>query len=92
MTHRFHPLFGGEFEFVKRCKTWAMDRVFIFDGDGELMSLPAEWTNLSGEDPFVVVAAGRSLFRTQDLLVLTGLVQTLARQPCDLGVVEEITP
>jgi hypothetical protein len=64
-----------------------MDRVFIFDGGGELMSLPAEWTSLSGEDPFVW-----SPFRTQDLLVLTGLVQTLSRQPCDPGVAEEITP
>jgi very-short-patch-repair endonuclease len=26
VTHRFHPLFGGEFEFVKRCKTWAVLR------------------------------------------------------------------
>jgi hypothetical protein len=37
-----------------------MDRVFIFDGGGELMSLPAEWTSLSGEDPFVVVAVSYS--------------------------------
>jgi hypothetical protein len=75
VTHRFHPLFGGEFEFVKRHKSWACDRVFVFAGGGELVSLPVEWTDLAGEDPFVVVAAGRSPFRTQDLLELAGLVQ-----------------
>ena len=75
VTHRFHPLFGGEFEFVKRRRNWAADRVYVFDGDGELLSLPVEWTDLAAQDPFVVVAAGRSPFRTQDLLELAGLVQ-----------------
>ena len=31
VTHRFHPLSGRSFEFVKRCKTWQSDRVFFFD-------------------------------------------------------------
>jgi hypothetical protein len=53
--------------------------VYVFTGDGELLSLPVEWTDLAGEDPFVVVAAGRSLFRTQDLLDLAGLLQALSR-------------
>ncbi len=77
VTHRFHPLFGGEFEFVKRRRNWAADRVYVFDGDGELLSLPVEWTDLAAQDPFVVVAAGRSPFRTQDLLELAGLVHVL---------------
>ncbi|MFG2557139.1 DUF5372 family protein [Streptomyces sp. NPDC048581] len=25
MTHRFHPLFGRELEFVKRKRNWACD-------------------------------------------------------------------
>ena len=92
VTHRFHPLFGGEFEFVKRRKNWASDRVYVFTGDGELLSLPVEWTDLAGEDPFVVVAAGRSPFRTQDLLELTGLIQALTRPGRDAAGVERITP
>ena len=92
MTHRFHPLFGGEFEFVKCHKSWSSDRVYVFDGGGELLSLPMEWTDLSGEDPFVVVAAGRSPFRTGDLLELAGLVQTLDRRRRDAACVERITP
>jgi hypothetical protein len=80
VTHRFHPLFGGEFEFVKRHKNWASDRVYIFDDDGQLLGLPVEWTDLAGEDPFVVVAAGRSPFRTRDLLELADLIQTLGQR------------
>jgi Family of unknown function (DUF5372) len=78
VTHRFHPLSGRSFEFVKRCKTWQSDRVFFFDDSGELASLPAEWTDVVPADPFVVVSAGRSPFRTADLLVLAELVAQLA--------------
>ena len=77
VTHRFHPLFGRSFEFVKRCKAWQSDRVFFFDDGGELAHLPAEWTDLVPADPFVVVSAGRSPFRTADLLVLAELVDRL---------------
>ncbi len=77
VTHRFHPLSGRSFEFVKRCKTWQSDRVLFFDDTGELASLPAEWTDVVPADPFVVVSAGRSPFRTADLLVLAELVAQL---------------
>ncbi len=46
VTHRFHPLSGCSFEFVKR--------------------------------PFVVVSAGRSPFRTADLLVVAELAAQLS--------------
>ena len=68
---------GRSFEFVKRCKTWQSDRVFFFDDSGELANLPAEWTDVVPADPFVVVSAGRSPFRTADLLVLAELVARL---------------
>ena len=77
VTHRFHPLSGRSFEFVKRCKAWQSDRVFFFDDGGELASLPAEWTDVVPADPFVVVSAGRSPFRTADLLMLAELVAQL---------------
>jgi len=38
------------------------------------MALPASWTDLVPPDPFVAVAAGRSLFRADDLLELAQLV------------------
>ena len=99
MTHRFHPLSGCSFEFVKRCKSWQSDRVFFFffffffDDAGELASLPAEWTDVVAADPFVVVSAGRSPFRTADLLVVAGLAAQLsAGLGADDQGVQEILP
>jgi hypothetical protein len=77
VTHRFHPWFGREFEFVKRRKNWRDDRVYFFDDAGGLASLPAGWTDAVAEDPFVTVAAGRSPFRAADLLKLAELVAGL---------------
>jgi hypothetical protein len=78
VTHPFHPLAGGEFEFVKRRKNWQADRVYFYDGAGALVVLPAEWTDAVAADPFVVVAAGRSPFHVDGLLELSELVAGLA--------------
>ena len=78
VTHPFHPLAGQEFEFVKRRKNWQLDRVYYFDAAGALVTVPADWTDVVAPDPFVVVAAGRSPFRTEDLLALSELVASLA--------------
>ena len=37
--------------------------------------MPAGWTSVEAEDPFVVVAAGRSWFRASDLIELASLVR-----------------
>ncbi|MDN5768828.1 MAG: Y4bD/Y4pK family protein [Humibacillus sp.] len=86
MTHPFHPLSGQEFEFVKRRRNWRADRVYVLDAAGELVSLPAEWTDVVPEDPFVVVAAGRSPFHIAGLLELSELVAQMAtRRPAGGG-------
>jgi hypothetical protein len=77
VTHRFHPLVGREFVFAFRRKTWGEDRVFFLDEDGELQGVPAGWTDMAPVDPFVVVAAGRSPFRVEDLLALADLLDGL---------------
>jgi hypothetical protein len=77
ITHPFHPRCGEELEFaVHRCN-WGDDRVFYRDRDGHLASLPARWTNVVPEDGFVIVAAGRSRFRVDDLIDLVALVRRL---------------
>jgi hypothetical protein len=81
VTHRFHPLFGRELEFVKRRRNWDADRVYVYDDGGELVSLPVEWTDVVAEDPFVVIAAGRCPFRVEDLRELADLVERLRCQP-----------
>ena len=77
ITHPFHPLFGREIDFVDRQQRWGEDRVLYRDPDGYLLSLPARWTSVEAEDPFAVVAAGRSHFRAADLIDLTALLATL---------------
>ncbi len=79
MTHPFHPLAGREFELLARRHTWEQDRVFFFDRDGQMRSLPTGWTDVIGDDPFVVVADGRSAFRVEDLLALAALMEGQSR-------------
>jgi hypothetical protein len=64
-------------DFVERRQNWGEDRVFYRDQGGHLASLPARWTSVAQEDPFVVVAAGRSRFRVDDLVDLVALVLRL---------------
>ena len=78
ITHPFHPWAGQEFEFVKRRKNWRADRAYLVDAGGELVSLPAEWTDVVAPDTFVVLSAGRSPFHVADLLELAHLVEELA--------------
>lgn len=85
MTHPFHPLAGQEFDLVTRRNTWAQERVLVADENGLLVSFPAGWTDVVGEDPFVAVAAGRSALRVDDLLALARLIEDL-RSPSGSGV------
>jgi hypothetical protein len=80
VTHPFHPLAGQELEFVERRATWRRDRVYLYDRDGGLVSLPAAWTDVVPMDPFVVVADGRAAFHVAALLELVELVERGARR------------
>ena len=74
MTHPFHPWSGRTFEFVSVRHTWRQHRAFFLLEDGTLTSVPIEWTDMAEPDVFVALAAGRSLFRPEDLLALTELI------------------
>jgi Family of unknown function (DUF5372) len=64
-----------EFELVGYAHTWGEHRVFYrLPGDDQVRTLPATWTDVVEPDPFLVLAAGRSLFRVEDLLALAPLV------------------
>jgi len=75
VTHRFHPLFGREYDLLTYRHNWGEDRVYFHDETGALRSLPASWTSAAAADPFVVVAASRSHFRMVDLRELADLLQ-----------------
>jgi hypothetical protein len=77
VTHPFHPRHGQEIDFVRHQLQWGDDRVFYRDQHGHLASLPARWTSVVPEDPFVVMAAGRTPFRIDDLRELVALVARL---------------
>jgi len=77
ITHPFHPLFGQEIDFVVHRAQWGEERVFYRDRHGHRASLPARWTSLAPEDPFITAGAGRSWFRVHDLVDLAALLRGL---------------
>ncbi len=77
MTHPFHPWHGRRFELFTYRHNWGEHRVWFFDDDQCLRSLPAAWTDVAPPDPFVTVAAGRTPFRLEDLRRLAALLVAL---------------
>jgi hypothetical protein len=77
VTHPFHPLFGREFDLVSQRHAWGHVRVGVSDDQGRLTSLPAGWTSVGAEDPFLVIAAGRSPLHIATLPALAALVRRL---------------
>jgi hypothetical protein len=66
------------FELVAYKSAWGEDRVYFYYEEQQLIALPASWTDVVATDPSVSIAAGRALFRANDLLELVGLVRRLA--------------
>ena len=54
-------------------------RVFYLDEAGKQCSLPAGWTDVIPQDPFVCIAAGRSPFRVQELVELSRLILEISQ-------------
>ena len=52
------------------CRYGPEDRVCFHDEQGRICEIPLSWTNLAAKDPFVVLSAGKSWFRFEDLLEL----------------------
>ena len=75
VTHPFHPQCGREFDVVTFRQNWGDERVYIRGPDDQLISLPVAWTSMGTVSPFVVIAAGRSLFQFEDLLELSRLLE-----------------
>ena len=45
------------------------------DEKHRICEIPVSWTSLAVEDPFVILAAGKSWFRFEDLLQLARLIR-----------------
>ena len=72
-------MLGRQFELINYIQCWGEDRVFYLDGTEQIHCLPAPWTSVIADDPFVEVSAGRSHFRVADLLELVKLVRGVDR-------------
>ena len=92
VTHPFHPLAGRDFEFIEHRQNWGEDRVCMRDENGDLFSVPAGWTDAAAADPFVVIAAGRCPFTTDDLLAVADLVDRFRARRDSGRDVKTITP
>ena len=76
ITHPFHPLYGHTFPLLSQRFAWGEERVFFPDQEThEVRSLPLAWTNLALPDPFLVVAAGKTVLRFSDLEQLAQLLR-----------------
>ena len=60
---------------MERRKTWGENRVYYHDESGNLRRIATQWTSLAAADAFVMISAGRSSLRVEDLLQLVGLVE-----------------
>jgi hypothetical protein len=85
VTHPFHPWHGRQFEFVSRGHRWGEARVWFYDDEHRLRSLPVTWTDRAVPDPFVVLSAGRSLYRVEDLCRLAAVLRSLAAAGTEAG-------
>ena len=80
ITHPFHPLRGRTVRIYDRVSgsRRAIVRYFVDRPAGAILaSIPVSWTSLRRVDDFERVAAGRSLLRSDDLVELRELVDSL---------------
>ena len=77
VTHPFHPLFGHQFKLVTYRNNWAERHVYYKDSKERLRCMPAEWTDIGPQDPYIALSQGRSFFRIEDLLELGSIIQDL---------------
>jgi hypothetical protein len=71
---------------------WGEDRVSYLAPDGGVRSLPISWTDLAPIDAVVTLAAGRALFRLEDLLTLRALVRGASACTPEAPSDKQITP
>jgi hypothetical protein len=75
VVHPFHPLLGREFELLIHQRYAAEERVRFLDDEGLLREIPLSWTSAAPEDPWLVMARGRSWFRFEDLLEMVRITE-----------------
>jgi hypothetical protein len=77
ITHPFHPQYCKQYGLIGYRRSWGHECVDLHDEQDEVITVPIGWTDAAEPDPFVVVSAGRSNFRVQDLVRLVHLIEGL---------------
>ena len=77
ITHPFHPQYCRQYGLIGYRRSWGHECVDLHDEQDEVITVPIGWTDAAHPDPFVVVSAGRSNFRVQDLVRLVHLIEGL---------------
>ncbi|MFC1885781.1 DUF5372 family protein [Thermodesulfobacteriota bacterium] len=80
ITHPFHPQYNQEFEIYSIKKPHGESRVYFYNLQLRMVSVPINWTDIEPADPFVKISDGRALFRIKDLLRLVILINNIKRQ------------
>lgn len=77
ISHPFHPKYSRQYDLVGYKKSWGHQCVDLHNDRDGLITVPIGWTDAVEPDPFVVVSAGRSDFRVEDLVRLVHLIEGL---------------
>jgi len=67
-------LSGQEFALITYRQNWGEDRIYFHDNQGKLVSIPAQWTSLFPDEPWISLSRDQSYFRVPDLLELIQLI------------------
>ena len=79
IIHPFHPFRNKQFEIHSIKAPHGERRIYYYNPDGRIGSVPLNWTDVAPPDPFVTVSAGRALFHIKDLLRLVCLVDQIKK-------------
>ena len=71
IVHPHHRLRGQRFKLVTYRQNWGEDRVYFYNAEGRLSSLPARWTTVPEEDPFVAMAGDYEQQRLKDRIAIS---------------------
>jgi len=77
ISHPFHPKYSRRYDLIRYKKSWGHQCIDLYNEHDGLITVPIGWTDAVEPDPFVVVSAGRSNFRTKDLVRLVHLIEGL---------------
>jgi hypothetical protein len=58
-------------------RAWGEERIYFNDVKDHVRAVPAAWTSLRIEDPFVVIGGGRCFCRFSDLVELGAMIARL---------------